>query len=219
MPTSLPLLFQDEFLNEGYGTEAVVPGGFPPSLPDLYRLSWAVRNSVRGRTSRATLTVVQSWRPLWKRGARAVRLLQEQARFRYVGGSRPRFAIANYLAESAPHPKICIDLPGYGDFCFRYSTYLARLLRSRTAAVDAPSRSAGARVNIIYCADDLSDSSLSARSTWRGPRSERIAEARERIRSLPRTQAVGRVLPPNCTPAAWLIMFRGRVRGHRTDRA
>jgi Glycosyl transferases group 1 len=54
---------------------------------------------------------------------RAVELLSSQSRFRYVGGLKP-VRYAGYLREIA-RARICIDLPGNGDLCFRLVDYLA----------------------------------------------------------------------------------------------
>jgi hypothetical protein len=53
----------------------------------------------------------------------AVSLLREQKAFTYKGGTEFRRYL-ECLVEVA-EAKVCIDLPGYGDFCFRLIDYLA----------------------------------------------------------------------------------------------
>src|SRR5262249_18290776 len=86
----------------------------------------------------------------------AVQLLSNQSSFHYEGGlSKVRYS--RFLREVA-RSKICIDLPGNGDFCFRLIDYLAVGTcvigpRHRTLLhvplVD--------RKHIVYTQDDLSD--------------------------------------------------------------
>src|SRR2546422_6483286 len=86
----------------------------------------------------------------------AIRHLTESADLRYVGGGGV-VRYSRFLREVAD-AKICINLPGDGDLCFRLIDYLAvgacvicPRLRTRlhVPLVD--------REHIVYTADDLSD--------------------------------------------------------------
>ena len=54
---------------------------------------------------------------------RAIELLSDQNQFRFEGGLR-KVKYLDFLKEIA-RAKICIDLPGEGDLCFRLINYLA----------------------------------------------------------------------------------------------
>jgi hypothetical protein len=55
--------------------------------------------------------------------SRAMTLLREQSRFRFEGGGTT-VSRAAFLKEIA-RARVCIDLPGNGDFCHRLVSYLA----------------------------------------------------------------------------------------------
>jgi glycosyl transferase family 1 len=150
------LYFKMQFLGGGYGDEAVVPGGFPPSWPGLYQYLGRLRRIRRRRGFASDVYGRFSEAPSPDTRRRAVRLLREQQRFTYEGGLR-MLRYSRYLAEIA-RARVCIDLPGYGDFCFRLIDYLAVgacVIGPRPSTVlHAPLTD---RVNVVYCADDLSD--------------------------------------------------------------
>jgi hypothetical protein len=115
------LYFKMQYQAEGYGRDNVLPGGYIgrdvyPFLGRLraLRAREAFRFDVYGRFG------VNDAKPLRRRG---VELLREQTRFAYEGGDR----IVRYsrsLREAA-QARVCVDLPGRGDLCFRLVDYLA----------------------------------------------------------------------------------------------
>jgi len=150
------LYFKMQFLDEGYGTESVVPGGFPPSWPSLYGYLGRLRRT-RARQEFST-DVYGRFTAGWAAEirSRAVRLLREQRAFRYQGGLEV-LRYSRYLSEIA-QAKVCIDLPGVGDLCFRLIDYLALgscVIGPRPSTrLHAPLTHG---VNIVHCASDLSD--------------------------------------------------------------
>jgi Glycosyl transferases group 1 len=101
----------------------VVPGGYPPTYGRLYRYLPRLRrlrdrrrfrHEVYGRFGSGQAADLR---------ARAVHILEEQTRVGYEGGFKP-VGYGEYLREVA-RSKVCIDLPGNGDFCFRLVEYLA----------------------------------------------------------------------------------------------
>jgi hypothetical protein len=171
------LYFKMQFLAEGYDDETVVPGGFPPSWPSLYGYLGRLRR-VRARQS-FTTDVYGRFSAVFaaKTRRRAVELLREQNLFQYGGG----FEMVRYgthLNEVAS-AKICIDLPGKGDFCFRLIDYLAVgscVIGPRPSTILHAPLTNG--VNVLYCADDLSDLvSLCATYLGREQEREQIARA------------------------------------------
>jgi hypothetical protein len=148
------LYFKMQFVPGSDGR--VVPGGFTPwhdriyrYLPHLRRLRDRRRfeHEVYGRFGSSWAADVR---------ARAVRILTEQNRVSYEGGLAP-VRYAEYLREVA-RSRVCIDLPGNGDFCFRLVEYLAVGScvigpRPRTA-LHVPLVSGE---HVVHAADDLSD--------------------------------------------------------------
>jgi hypothetical protein len=153
---SVDLYFKLQFRLAGYGDPLVVPGGFPPSWPRLYSYLGRLRG-IRDRRN-FTSDVYGRFTGGWavETRSRAVELLRRQNVFRYRGG----FEVVRYnryLAEVAG-AKVCIDLPGIGDLCFRLLDYLAIgscVIGPRPGArLHAPLTDGE---NVVYCADDLSD--------------------------------------------------------------
>ena len=150
------LYFKMQFLSGGYGDDSVVPGGFPPSWPSLYNYLGRLRE-IRGQRRFASDVYGRfNAEPAPQTRREAVRLLREQQRFTYEGGLRV-LRYSRYLTEIA-RSKVCVDLPGYGDFCFRLIDYLAIgscvIGRRPSTSLHAPLTHG---INIVYCADDLSD--------------------------------------------------------------
>jgi hypothetical protein len=150
------LYFKMQFRASGYDDESVVPGGFPPSGPELYAYLGRLRR-IRARR-RFTSDVYGRFSPDYasETRRRAIELLQAQDMFGYEGGFEV-IRYSRYLTETA-RAKICIDLPGNGAFCFRLIDCLALgscIIGPRPAArLHAPLIDG---VNVVYCADDLSD--------------------------------------------------------------
>jgi hypothetical protein len=171
------LYFKMQFLRGGYHDEGIVPGGFPASASTLYaylsrlrrlRAQQRFTSDVYGRFSRRYAIDTRS---------KAVALLSDQKIFRYEGGLEV-IRYSRYLTDVA-RARICIDLPGNGDFCFRLIDYLAIgscvIGPRHSTALHAPLTD---RANIIYCADDLSDLvPLCAEYLERGDAREQIAQA------------------------------------------
>jgi hypothetical protein len=125
---SVSLYFKMQHRRRGYseaGGEAgkIIPGGYvmadhrlTPGLPAL-RLA--------AQTSPAQFNVYGRFGTEFARElrSRAVDILRSDPRLGYAGGmSKVRY---RQSVRDAAHSKICIDLPGNGDFCFRLIDYLA----------------------------------------------------------------------------------------------
>jgi hypothetical protein len=117
------LYFKMQHRKGGYGRDDVLPAGYVPGEPALYealpfvrgrRDAGAARYDVYGRFG------LHSAREIRRR---AVGMLSEQRRFRFEGGVA-KIRYSRYLRELSA-AKICLDLPGQGDFCFRLVDYLA----------------------------------------------------------------------------------------------
>jgi hypothetical protein len=148
--------FKMQHLREGYGRENVLPGGYVCDsrkiylhLPRLRRLRdrRAFDFDVYGRFS--TEFAGETRR-------RAVELLREQTAFRFEGGLK-KVKYLEFLKEIA-RARVCIDLPGEGDFCFRLINYLAVgacvVGPQPRNVLNAPLLD---RVHVAYTKDDLSD--------------------------------------------------------------
>jgi hypothetical protein len=114
-----PVLFKMQYREDGYGRENVVPGGFTPGNPKLYRYLIALR---RRQDAARREGVYARFSPNSEVRTKATDALRRQDRFRYVSGGLQPYT--TYLHESAG-AAICIDLPGRGDLCFRLVDYLA----------------------------------------------------------------------------------------------
>ncbi len=150
------IYFKMQYRRDGYNCDRVIPGGYVNRSPRYLKyLSWirsvqakkAASFDVYGRFSLDFAGVVRE---------RAVNLLQKQAHFRYEGSLRT----VRYLQslEEAAVSRVCIDLPGNGDFCFRLIDYLG----IGACVVAAPHRTTlhvplEDRTHIIYAKEDLSD--------------------------------------------------------------
>src|SRR5580704_1322919 len=120
---SCPVYFKMQFSGQGYPFEHVLPGGFVPNSETIYQYlphlrAQADKDSrpcdVYGRFGLEFSADIRR---------KACSLLAEQDYFRWEGSLQiRRYSLA--LREIA-RSKICIDLPGKGDFCFRLIDYLA----------------------------------------------------------------------------------------------
>jgi len=150
------LYFKMQYRSQGYPYDHVIPGGFVPASETLYRYLPRVRALAQVRRPR--LDVYGRFRLDYATQLRrdAIRHLTDSADLRYVGGGGV-VRYSRFLREVAD-AKICINLPGNGDLCFRLIDYLAvgacvigPRLRTQlhVPLVD--------REHIVYTADDLSD--------------------------------------------------------------
>lgn len=148
--------FKMQFDAAGYRWHHVAPGGFVPGAGLVYQAiprlraphdRGEYRHEVYGRFGDGFAFATRS---------KAVGILSAQQRFRYSGGlGRVRYT--EYLREIADS-RICIDLPGNGDFCFRLIDYLAigtcviALKPANILHVPLVDRE-----HIVYMRDDMSD--------------------------------------------------------------
>ena len=114
-----PLYFKMQHAREGYGHANVVPGGY------ISRDVYPYLARARSRRDRRDFEhdVYGRFSPNRPLRRLALEALTSQSAFAYAGGS----GIVRYsrsLREAAA-AKVCIDLPGRGDFCFRLIDYLA----------------------------------------------------------------------------------------------
>jgi hypothetical protein len=154
--------FKMQYRREGYQDIAnalgqrIVPGGFVPGSSSIYHYLRQIRScserkvpvfDVYGRFGFAFAQEIRQ---------KAVRLLAEQTRFRFEGGLKLVRHSRSLL--DAASSRVCIDLPGNGDFCYRLVDYFA----VGTCVVAARHRTAlpkplEDRKHIVYVKDDLSD--------------------------------------------------------------
>jgi hypothetical protein len=148
--------FKMQFREGGYPFSHVLPGGFVPGDCILYGGLSALRAQreheeprfdVYGRFGLDFAREVRS---------RAVEALSRQNRFSYEGGL-VKLRYSRYLREIAS-ARICVDLPGNGDLCFRLVEYLA--VGSCIVAVRPRNRlhvPLVDREHVAFVADDLED--------------------------------------------------------------
>ncbi|HLH04629.1 MAG TPA: glycosyltransferase [Bryobacteraceae bacterium] len=117
------LCFKLQYQREGYGHSHVIPGGYVVDTPRLYMYLPRLRQErnrrdfqfdLYGRFGRDFGTEIRE---------RAMSVLESQNRFRFEGGLKI-LPYKDFLQETA-RAKLCLDLPGRGDFCFRLVNYLA----------------------------------------------------------------------------------------------
>jgi hypothetical protein len=148
--------FKMQFSRDGYSSSHILPGGFVPNSDAIYEYLPHVRSLADRKLScydvygRFGLEFADQIR------RKACSLLATQNHFRWEGSLRIRkYSLA--LREIA-RSKICIDLPGKGDFCFRLVDYLAV-----GACVIAPRHHTVLHIplvdreHIVYAKEDLSD--------------------------------------------------------------
>ena len=148
--------FKMQHLREGYGRENVVPGGYVPGGRKLYL---HLRRLQRLRDRREFDFDVYGRFSVEFAGEtrrRAVEILSSQTEFRFEGGLK-KVKYLDFLKEVA-RARVCIDLPGEGDLCFRLINYMAVgacVVGPRPRAVlNAPLVD---RVHVAYTKEDLSD--------------------------------------------------------------
>lgn len=150
------LYFKMQFDARAYSVDSVVPGGY---VPDGKRLYLQLRKLRKMRDARSYLFAVNGRFGLdYSREIRekAVGILSSQNKFQFQGGMNP-VSYSAFLREIT-RSKICIDLPGLGDFCFRLMNYMAigsciiaypHHTRLHVPLID--------RKHIVYCKEDFSD--------------------------------------------------------------
>ena len=114
------LYFKMQYAVGGYDSDGLVPGGYVPYNSELASVLGTLRR--QGAPPRREV-VYGRFSPNNDVRRRAAALLEEQRRFRYVGG----LALQGYNAylSGAVRSAVCIDLPGRGPICFRLIDYLA----------------------------------------------------------------------------------------------
>lgn len=154
--TKSAVYFKMQYLRDGYGEPHVLPGGFVPWHAHLYRYLPRLR-AARDRQAFA-YDVYGRFGLEFAREIReeAVRRLTAQSRFHYEGGLATK-RYSRFLREVA-QARVCIDLPGKGDFCFRLVDYLAVgacvVGPHHRTVLPAPLVD---RQHIAFARDDLSD--------------------------------------------------------------
>lgn len=118
-----PLYFKMQHRREGYDLNNVLPGGYVPDGRRIY-LHLASLRRIRERRDfafdvygRFSLEFARQIRQ------RAVEILSAQNVFQFTGGLT-KVNYIDFLKEVA-RARICIDLPGEGDFCHRLINYFA----------------------------------------------------------------------------------------------
>jgi len=117
------LYFKMQYLRGGYGSQTIVPGGYVSRHAALYRYVHSWRR-FRDRTT-PSHDVLGRFGMDWAQDIRgqAIAMLQAQTRFRFQGGAAPVWW-GEYMDEICD-ARVCLDLPGNGEFCYRLVEYLA----------------------------------------------------------------------------------------------
>jgi Glycosyl transferases group 1 len=155
--SNVDIYIKFQFASGGYPDfPNVIAGGYVTSSSFLYQ-HWCRLRELRSRTP-AAADVFGRFGLRYSAALRrsAIEMLTLDTRITYLGGARPTLHTA-YLREMAK-AKVCIDLPGQGPFCYRLVECLAMgccIIGPRhKAQLPVPLRNG---IEIIYCADDLSD--------------------------------------------------------------
>ncbi len=150
------LYFKMQYDKLGYGYTHIIPGGYVPDSKKLFLQLTKLRAlrdkkqylfDVHGRFGLDYARVIRE---------KAVGILHKQNKFRFEGGMK-KVSYNEFLREVA-QAKICIDMPGLGDFCFRLMNYLA----IGTCVIAYPHRTELTaplinRKHIVYMKEDFSD--------------------------------------------------------------
>lgn len=150
------LYFKMQYSGFEYDGMEVIPGGFIPNSIEIYDYLPKLR-SLRDKKifkydvyGRFSLDFSKETREF------ATKLLNNQKYFNYEGGMK-KVRYVQFLSE-VTKSKVCIDLPGNGDFCFRLIDYF-----SIGACVIAKRHKTELHVplvdnkHIVYMKDDMSD--------------------------------------------------------------
>lgn len=150
------LYFKMQFKRGGYGYPTVIPGGYVAEGSNIYFQLGKLRrlrdkkNYIYDVYGRFGLNAAREIRE------RAINILNKQDLFQFEGGMKA-VSYTEFLKEVA-QSKICIDLPGQGDFCFRLINYMAV-----GACVIAYPHGTDLQVplingkHLVYCKPDYSD--------------------------------------------------------------
>jgi hypothetical protein len=151
-----PVYFKMQHLRAGYGHKNVLPGGYVTDSRKIYLNLQRLRR-IRDRRDFAYDVYGRfSTEFAGETRRRAVEILGAQEDFKFEGGMT-KVSYANFLKDVA-RARICIDLPGQGNFCFRLINYFAVgacVVAARHGNIlNAPLVD---RVHIAYARDDFSD--------------------------------------------------------------
>ena len=122
--TEVDLYFKMQHLREGYGSPHIHPGGYVCLQPALYRYRWNWRE-LRRRTRPAFDVYGRFGTGHETQDVRceALSILEGQSRFSFQGGASAVWW-GEYMDEMCD-ARVCLDLPGRGEFCYRLVEYLA----------------------------------------------------------------------------------------------
>jgi len=156
--------FKQQYASAGYDVANVVPGGYTPANGAIYKYLPILR--ARRALGRFRYDVYGRFGLQW--GGREIRrraheVLSARDDFRYEGslfrypGGPDKVPYRRYLFE-IPRAKVCVDMPGKGDFCTRLIDYLAvgACVVRPISDVRLPVRLVDG-VHVVYCERDLSD--------------------------------------------------------------
>lgn len=147
--------FKMQFRGEGYDHANVYPGGFVTNELAIYRMLPGLR---RRTTKRPKFEAYGRFNVRYGTAVRkkAIELLEGQDKFSFMGS--PQILRYSRSLREAASAKVCIDLPGRGDLCFRLMDYLAIgccVVGPRpNAKLHVPLED---RKHILYAKPDLSD--------------------------------------------------------------
>lgn len=122
-PGKFFLYFKMQFDKGGYPWPNVLPGGFVPYGNRIYDVLGPIRRLRDARRFRYDVHGRFGTGAGFDRRRGVIDALAAQRDFSFEGGFR-LMRHASFLAEVA-RSRICIDLPGKGDFCFRLIDYMA----------------------------------------------------------------------------------------------
>jgi glycosyl transferase family 1 len=116
------LYFKMQYLRGGYGSAHILPGGYVCPQAALYRYRWNWR---KRRAAGPSHDVYGRFGAAGKQDVRAsaISLLKAQNRFGFQGGAGAVWW-GEYMDEICD-ARVCLDLPGRGEFCYRLVEYLA----------------------------------------------------------------------------------------------
>ena len=116
--------FKMQYLHGGYGTPQIRPGGYVSLQPALYRYRWNWRQ-LRKSANPAFDVYGRFGTAPEKQDIRrdAIARLRAHNRFGFYGGSGAVWW-GEYMDEIC-RARVCLDLPGRGELCYRLVEYLA----------------------------------------------------------------------------------------------